>query len=198
MREGLSSSTWRRCGSQLAVALSIRAKMRVRLGVLALQAQDAGELRQQLHRRLRIVGHAHGFRNLQGDAGELLGLVVAALVDQDAGKPADETRRDRIVLAGVLQARQQCPARVDLGFGKPALPRLHPRLIEHGAVRRPAAGWFRRADLSSLEDRPCCRRACVPPRCDRRFRLRRYWPRASKIMARTISISPSQLWPNFG
>ena len=64
----------------------------------------------------------------------MLGFRVTALLDQNVGQPADEAWRDGIVLALVLQLRQQRAARIDLGFREPSLPRFRSRLAEHGKV----------------------------------------------------------------
>ena len=90
--------------------------------------------------RLRIVGDADGAVDLERDARQLLGLGVTALLDQDVGQPHDEARGRRVVLALVLQLRQQRAARVDLGFRETALPRLHAGLAQDGEIDAESAG----------------------------------------------------------
>ena len=82
------------------------------------------------------LGNADGLADLERHPRQLFGFGVAALLDQDVGKACDEARRDRVVLALVLQLRQQRAARIDLGFAETALPRLHPGLAEHGEIDR--------------------------------------------------------------
>ena len=90
------------------------------------------------------------------DADQLLGLGVAALLDQDAGQAHDEARRRGIVFALVLQPRQQRAARIGLGLGEPALLRLHARGVKAVHIGGLADLGFRRRgnhDLRVIETR---------------------------------------------
>ena len=98
------------------------------------KTQDAAEAGEQGCRRLGFADDADLVVDLDGDAGEAFGFLVAALLDQDAGKAHDVFGGQRMVLALFLQAREQRTAGIDLGLGEPPLPRLPARLAEHPAV----------------------------------------------------------------
>ena len=107
---------------------------RDRLPPLALQVQDAAELREAAARSIENPRRRQRCGYLQRHAGQLLGVGVTALLDEDVGQPRDEARRDGAVLALILQLRQQRAANIDFGFGEPSLPRLRPGQAEGGEI----------------------------------------------------------------
>src|SRR4051794_20229368 len=72
------------------------------LPALALQIQDAPELRQQLHVRNGFFRNADGPVDLQTHPRELLGFGVTALLDENVGQSDNEARGGRVVLALIL------------------------------------------------------------------------------------------------
>ncbi len=99
---------------------------RGRLLRLALQVENAAELRKDLRAGLGVVADAERALHVERRADQLLRLSVAALLHQDGGEADDETGRQRIVFAPALEHVEQGAPRVGLGFAQAALAGLDP------------------------------------------------------------------------
>jgi len=88
------------------------------------QVQGGGMLQQCVDESLGIFAIAQNPVDLDRRAGELLGLGMACLLDQDVGQVIEHLRRIRVELAVAVEATEQRTTDIGFGFGKSALSGL--------------------------------------------------------------------------